>query len=46
VVCSVRVNVGAALAVTQKTVETHLRHVFQKLDVTKRTELVGALGAA
>ena len=27
------------LTVTAKTVETHLRHVFQKLDVERRTEL-------
>ncbi len=37
-------EVAQALTVTPKTVETHLRHVFQKLDLTKRTELVGALG--
>jgi DNA-binding CsgD family transcriptional regulator len=37
-------QVAQSLTVTPKTVETHLRHVFQKLDLTKRTELAGALG--
>jgi DNA-binding CsgD family transcriptional regulator len=37
-------EIAQALTVTTKTVETHMRHVFQKLDVTKRTELGGALG--
>lgn len=36
-------EVAQALTVTEKTVETHLRHVFQKLDIGKRTELVDAL---
>jgi DNA-binding CsgD family transcriptional regulator len=36
-------EIAQALTVTEKTVETHLRHVFQKLDVGRRTELPGAL---
>jgi DNA-binding NarL/FixJ family response regulator len=36
-------EVAQALTVTEKTVETHLRHVFQKLDISRRTELAGAL---
>ncbi len=36
-------EIAQALTVTVKTVETHMRHVFQKLDVTKRTELPAAL---
>jgi DNA-binding NarL/FixJ family response regulator len=34
-------EIAQALTVTAKTVETHLRHVFQKLDVASRTELPG-----
>lgn len=34
------------LFVTAKTVETHLRHVHQKLDVARRTDLAEALDAA
>lgn len=37
-------EIAQALTVTAKTVETHMRHVFQKLDVARRTELAGALG--
>ncbi len=37
-------EIAQQLFVTAKTVETHLRHVFQKLDVSRRTELAGALG--
>lgn len=37
-------EIAQALTVTAKTVETHMRHVFQKLDVSRRTELAGALG--
>lgn len=36
-------EIAQSLTVTQKTVETHMRHVFQKLDVAKRTELAAAL---
>jgi len=36
-------EIAQSLTVTTKTVETHLRHVFQKLDLAKRTELEGAL---
>lgn len=36
-------EIAQALTVTAKTVETHLRHVFQKLDVANRTELPAAL---
>ena len=35
-------EIAQALTVTPKTVETHMRHVFQKLDVGKRTELPAA----
>jgi DNA-binding NarL/FixJ family response regulator len=37
-------EIAQSLTVTAKTVETHLRHVYQKLDVAKRTELSGVLG--
>ncbi len=36
-------EIAQALTVTAKTVETHMRHVFQKLDVAKRTEVAGVL---
>ncbi|HEX3609963.1 MAG TPA: AAA family ATPase [Solirubrobacterales bacterium] len=36
-------EIAQALTVTAKTVETHLRHVFQKLDIARRTELPDAL---
>lgn len=39
-------EIAQTLFVTPKTVETHLRHVYQKLDVAKRTELAGALSPA
>lgn len=35
-------EIAQALTVTPKTVETHLRHVFQKLDIARRAELSGA----
>lgn len=35
-------EIAQTLTVTQKTVETHMRHVFQKLDISRRTELEGA----
>jgi DNA-binding CsgD family transcriptional regulator len=37
-------EIAQSLTVTAKTVETHLRHVYQKLDIARRTELAGALG--
>ena len=36
-------KIAQSLTVTAKTVETHLRHVYQKLEVAKRTELAGVL---
>jgi DNA-binding NarL/FixJ family response regulator len=39
-------EIAQSLFVTAKTVETHLRHVYQKLDVAKRTELGAQLGPA
>jgi DNA-binding CsgD family transcriptional regulator len=39
-------EIAQALTVTAKTVETHLRHVFQKLGIARRTELSGALTSA
>jgi len=36
-------EIAQALTVTAKTIETHMRHVFQKLDVAKRTELARVL---
>jgi DNA-binding NarL/FixJ family response regulator len=36
-------EIAQALTVTAKTVETHLRHVYQELEVAKRTELGGML---
>lgn len=39
-------EIAQSLTVTAKTVETHLRHAYQKLDVAKRTELGGVLSAA
>jgi DNA-binding CsgD family transcriptional regulator len=39
-------EIARSLTVTAKTVETHMRHVFQKLDVARRTELAGVLTRA
>jgi DNA-binding CsgD family transcriptional regulator len=39
-------EIAQALFVTTKTVETHLRHTFQKLEVDSRTELKTALSGA
>ena len=36
-------EIAQSLTVTPKTVETHMRHIFQKLDVGRRTELAAAL---
>ena len=36
-------EIAQQLFVTAKTVETHLRHAFQKLGVAKRTELAAEL---
>ena len=36
-------EIAQALTVTTKTVETHLRHVYQKLDIARRTDLPDAL---
>jgi DNA-binding CsgD family transcriptional regulator len=38
-------EIAQDLFVTAKTVETHLRHVYQKLGISKRAELSGALAA-
>jgi DNA-binding NarL/FixJ family response regulator len=38
-------EIAQALFVTTKTVETHLHHAFQKLDVDSRTQLGAALAA-
>jgi DNA-binding NarL/FixJ family response regulator len=37
-------EIAERLFVTERTVETHLRHVFQKLDISSRLQLPGALG--
>jgi len=39
-------EIAQTLVVSPKTVETHLRHVFQKLDIERRTELADRLAAA
>lgn len=39
-------EIARALTVTEKTVETHMRHVFQKLDIERRTELPATLQPA
>ena len=38
-------EIAQALFVTINTVEGHLRHVYQKLSISSRTELPGVLGA-
>ena len=38
-------EIAQSLYVTAKTVETHLRHCYQKLDITGRRELEQALAA-
>lgn len=37
-------QIAQALFVTRKTVETHLGHIYRKLDIASRGELAGALG--
>jgi DNA-binding CsgD family transcriptional regulator len=37
-------QIADALVVSIRTVEAHLAHTYQKLDITSRRELVGALG--
>jgi DNA-binding NarL/FixJ family response regulator len=37
-------EIAQSLFVTAKTVETHLRQAYRKLDVAKRTELADVLG--
>jgi DNA-binding NarL/FixJ family response regulator len=36
-------EIAQALFVTRNTVETHMRHIFQKLEISSRSELGGAL---
>ena len=36
-------QIAEALFVTPKTVEFHLRHTYQKLDINSRTQLADAL---
>jgi DNA-binding CsgD family transcriptional regulator len=36
-------EVAQALFITAKTVDTHLGHVYMKLDISSRRELAGAL---
>ena len=38
-------EIAQQLYASTKTVETHLRHVFQKLDVDKRTQLLAIVDA-
>jgi DNA-binding CsgD family transcriptional regulator len=37
-------EIAQALFVTTKTVETHLGHIYEKLSISRRTELAAALG--
>ncbi|HSS04122.1 MAG TPA: helix-turn-helix transcriptional regulator [Solirubrobacterales bacterium] len=39
-------EIAQSLTVTAKTIETHLRHVYQKLDLTGRAELPSAISPA
>jgi DNA-binding NarL/FixJ family response regulator len=38
-------EIAQALFVTQRTVETHLTHTYQKLDISSRAELADSLSA-
>jgi DNA-binding CsgD family transcriptional regulator len=38
-------QIGQALFVTRNTVETHLRHIYRKLDIRSRQDLASALGS-
>jgi DNA-binding CsgD family transcriptional regulator len=38
-------EIAEALFVSLRTVETHLTHAYQKLDIRSRSELAPALGA-
>jgi DNA-binding NarL/FixJ family response regulator len=39
-------EIAAAMFITQNTVQTHIRHIFQKLGVRSRTELAARLLSA
>jgi DNA-binding CsgD family transcriptional regulator len=39
-------QIADALFVTPKTVEYHLRHIYQKLDINSREELAAAMRRA
>ena len=39
-------EIAERLFVTERTVETHLRHAFQKLDISSRLQLPGAFGSS
>jgi DNA-binding NarL/FixJ family response regulator len=37
-------QIAQALFLSLKTIETHLTHIYQKLDITSRRQLASALG--
>jgi DNA-binding NarL/FixJ family response regulator len=39
-------EIAQALFVTPKTVETHLSHVYRKLEIQARSQLAGAMSEA
>jgi DNA-binding NarL/FixJ family response regulator len=39
-------QIATAMFVTQNTVQTHIRHIFQKLEVSSRTQLAARLLSA